>query len=98
MTWRAIVLVAMLGLSGCGDDSGAAVPPAPLEPGADASGHFCGMSLLEHAGPKGQVHLRGRAEPLWFTSVRDTLAFALLPDEPWPIDAIFVNDMGRPTL
>jgi len=45
-------------------------------------GVFCGMNLMEHPGPKGQIITAGRIDPFWFTSVRDTVAFTLMPDSP----------------
>tara|TARA_B100000446_G_scaffold107053_1_gene100110 strand:+ start:8683 stop:9240 length:558 start_codon:yes stop_codon:yes gene_type:complete len=61
-------------------------------------GYFCRMLVVNHRGPKGQVHLRNTAEPLWFTSVRDTIAFTLMPGEPKSITAIYVNDMEQMSL
>ena len=55
------------------------------------------MTVLEHAGPKGQIHLTSRSEPIWFSSVRDTVAFTRLEEEPKDIVAIYVNDMDRAT-
>ena len=55
------------------------------------------MVLVEHPGPKAQIFLAGRADPLWFTQVRDAIAFTRLPEEPRDITAIWVNDMGRAT-
>src|SRR3546814_20771823 len=52
------------------------------------------MTVTEHPGPKGQVFLKGTAEPLWFSSVRDTLAFTMLPGEPRTVAALYVNDMS----
>lgn len=89
----AITIVATL--AGCGKE--AAPPPAPLpdEVTYAAIGHYCGMPLADHEGPKGQIHLKGQDEPVWFSSVRDTIAFTRLPEEPRDITAIYVNDMGR---
>ncbi len=81
-------------LLGCHDDDKAA-PPAPMEPRADSVAHFCNMGVLDHPGPKGQIFLRSRKDPLWFASVRDTIAFTLLPEEPKTIAAIYVNDMAK---
>ncbi len=69
--------------------------PEPRELTPDAVGYFCGMLVSNHNGPKGQIFLAGRDEPLWFTSVRDTLAFTHLPGEPKNILAIYVTDVGR---
>ena len=53
------------------------------------------MNLLEHPGPKGQIITAGRIDPFWFSSVRDTVAFTLMPDQPRDIRAIYVSDMAR---
>jgi copper chaperone NosL len=72
------------------------IPPAPLALTSEAMGRYCGMNVLEHPGPKGQIildaHLR---EPIWFSSARDTLAFTMLPEEPKDIAAIYVSDMAK---
>ena len=59
----------------------------------DASGYYCLMTVVHHSGPKGQIFLSGKLQPLWFTSVRDVIAFTLSPEEPRNITAIYVNDM-----
>ena len=95
--WRvllAIALLALSGLAGCGDDDETVAKPAPVEPTREASGHYCGMILLDHKGPKAQVHLPDEPEPVWFSSVRDAIAFTMLPEEPRNYTAIYVNDMG----
>ena len=90
----AVALLALSGLAGCGDDDEIVAKPAPLEPTREASGHYCGMILLDHKGPKAQVHLPNEGEPVWFSSVRDAIAFTMLPEEPRNYTAIYVNDMG----
>jgi copper chaperone NosL len=90
--WLAALFGAVL-LAGCNDQ--AAKVPAPLEPTAESVSHFCGMLLAEHAGPKGQIFLKGRTTPVWFSSVGETVAFTMLPDEPAGVVAIYVNDMGK---
>lgn len=83
-------------LSACEDESLAA-PPPPREPGKEALGQICGMLLSEHAGPKAQIFLRDTPDPLWFTSVRDAVAYSILPEMPKTIIGFYVNDMGRAT-
>ena len=88
-----ILLVATL--TGACSDRQPAVMPAPQELTRDAVGYYCGMTVLDHQGPKGQVFLSDRQQPLWFTSIRDTLTFTLLPGEPKNIAAIYVTDIGH---
>ncbi len=59
----------------------------------DASGYYCLMTVVYHKGPKGQIIMTDN-KVNWFTSVRDTIAFTLLPEEPKNIAAIYVNDMS----
>lgn len=96
---RALLGAILLGLvlAACDDGEQLAEAPPPAEYGGEAIGYFCGMLLAEHGGPKGQVHLQSQAEPLWFSSVRDTVAFTLLKDQPKDVRAIYVNDMARAT-
>lgn len=92
-----VVAVALLaaGLAGCDRRQAERPRPSPSEVLAEATGYYCGMRLAEHEGPKGQVHLASRSEPIWFSSVRDTIVFLRSPEEPRDIAAAYVNDMGR---
>ena len=89
----AFALLIPVALAGC-EKEAAEIPP-PHKMTADAIGHYCGMNLFEHPGPKGQIFAASLTEPVWFSSVRDTLAFTMLPDEPKDIQAIYVSDMGK---
>ena len=89
-----IALFALSGAAGCGEEDEVVAKPAPVEATRDASGHYCGMILLDHSGPKAQVHLPDEPEPVWFSSVRDAIAFTMLPEEPRNFTAMYVNDMG----
>lgn len=73
----------------------AEAPPAPFAMTEEAMGRYCGMNILEHAGPKGQIILAKYDEPIWFSSARDAIAFTMLPEEPKDIRAIYVSDMAR---
>ena len=97
--WAGFLAIVLLSVAviACDDSQEVAEVPPPLEYGGEAIGYFCGMLLTEHGGPKGQVHLQSRATPLWFSSVRDTVAFTLLEGEPKDVAAIYVNDMGKAT-
>jgi len=89
----AFVLAATLLLAGCKEEKATAI--SPQEPTGASVAAFCGMAVLDHPGPKGQIFLKGQGKPLWFGSARDTIAFMLLPEEPKDIAAAYVNDMGK---
>ncbi len=80
-------------LLGC--DADATVMPTPEALTDMASGVYCGMTLTEHAGPKAQVFEKGREKAIWFTAVRDALAYRVLPGEAQSIVTIYVHDMGE---
>lgn len=91
----ALILALVLGLAACRDE--VAQDISPVEFTAETAGHFCQMNLLEHPGPKAQVHLDGMpGTPLFFSQVRDAIAYARMPEQSHPILAIYVNDMGKP--
>uniref|UniRef100_Q07LZ8 NosL family protein n=1 Tax=Rhodopseudomonas palustris (strain BisA53) TaxID=316055 RepID=Q07LZ8_RHOP5 len=91
----AAVVAALVVLGGCTPEAPDAPLPPPVALNADAMGVFCGMNLMEHPGPKGQIITKSRIDPFWFSSVRDTVAFTLMPDQPRDISAIYVSDMAR---
>lgn len=92
------ILCAVLGaailVASCNKQENAAAPP-PFALTQDAMGRYCGMNVLEHPGPKGQIILQQVPEAIWFSSARDTLAFTMLPEEPRDIAAIYVSDMSK---
>lgn len=92
---RALLVIASVSLlfAGC-DDADAPPPPAQELTGSEIS-YYDQMIVLDHAGPKAQILLESRDEPVWFSSVRDAFAFQFLPEEPRDIAAIYVTDMGR---
>ena len=83
-----------IGLLGACDSDGDVVPP-PQALTDDAVGVYCGMILTEHAGPKAQVFEKSRDTPLWFTAVRDAIAYTRLPGEGQRTVALYVHDMAR---
>lgn len=93
MPARLCIIMIALALSACSKDEYANTP-LPREINGQATGYYCGMTVADHEGPKAQVHLQGVAEPLWFVSVRDAIAFTFLPEEPKNIAAIYVTDMS----
>lgn len=78
----------------CGDQSQTGRPAAVVMTD-DALGHYCQMALSEHPGPKAQVHLEGLPNPLFFSQVRDAIAYKRMPEQSYPIRAIYVSDMDK---
>jgi copper chaperone NosL len=87
--------VVALALAACDQEQESVAKPPPHNLTRDAIGYYCGMNVLEHPGPKGQIILASRSDPIWFSSARDALAFTMLPEEPKDIQAIYVSDMGK---
>lgn len=90
----ALSLAALLTIAACGGAEEAVPPPAPQSVTAQSVGHYCGMALADHAGPKGQIFIKGRPDPVWFSSIKQVFAYTLLPEEPKAVSALYVNDMG----
>lgn len=88
------MLLPVLLLTACGDGRQVAVvtDPAPLD--REAIGRYCQMIVADHPGPKAQILLDDGSAPIWFSSVRDGIAFTRLPEEPRNIAAFYVNDMS----
>lgn len=87
-----IIALFALTLAGCREE--VVERPFPVPMSAEALGHFCQMNLLEHPGPKAQVHLSGFSDPLFFSQVRDAIAYQRMPEQSHAITAIYVSDMG----
>ena len=88
-----ILALSLLALAACKEDA-QDVSAGALT--AESVGHYCQMNLLEHPGPKAQVHLEGLpGMPLFFSQVRDAIAYMRGPEQVAPILAVYVNDMGR---
>lgn len=86
------LLFALL-LAACTEEPAQNTDPLPLNP--ETVGHFCQMNLLEHEGPKGQVHLEGLpGMPLFFSQVSDLVVYLRLPEQSNTVLAIYVSDMG----
>ncbi|KPN64753.1 copper chaperone NosL [Aliiroseovarius crassostreae] len=88
-----LLICALLALAACKEEVVQDTSPVLLN--ADAVGHYCQMNLLEHDGPKAQAHLAGLpAAPLFFSQVRDAIAYMRMPEQSHAILAVWVNDMG----
>ncbi|WP_113912796.1 nitrous oxide reductase accessory protein NosL [Roseovarius dicentrarchi] len=92
---RALALIALLALAACKEETAQDIAPLPLTPAA--VGHYCQMNLLEHDGPKAQAHLAGLpGAPLFFSQVRDVIAYLRMPEQSHDVLAVWVSDMGAP--
>ena len=91
--FAAPLLLALALVAGCSQQEDVPMPD-PFTLDAEAIGRYCGMNVLEHDGPKGQIILTRIPEAIWFSSARDAVAFTMLPDEPKNVAAIYVSDMA----
>jgi copper chaperone NosL len=90
---RPLLLVVSLALLAACQEK-ATQDTTPMDMTAETLGHYCQMNLLEHPGPKGQVFLEGMPAPLFFSQVRDAIAYMRGPEQMAPIVAVYVNDMA----
>ena len=91
---RFLLCIMVFFLAGCQEE--VKIPdPVPLT--RDAEGFYCNMIVIDHPGPKAQVYEKDRAQAIWFTSVRDALAYMILPGEAQHVQVIYVHDMGQAT-
>lgn len=91
----AVLCVLALSLSACNGPEAEIAAPEPVALSEEAVGHYCNMTILEHTGPKAQIHLAGNPHPIWFSQVRDGIAFIRSPEEHQQIAVVYVNDMGK---
>lgn len=90
-----LITLTLLTLTACKDEVVQDTSALPLS--EEAVGHYCQMNLLEHEGPKAQTHLAGLpGAPLFFSQVRDAVAYMRMPEQSHEILAVWVNDMGAP--
>ncbi|MFN4008389.1 MAG: nitrous oxide reductase accessory protein NosL [Pannonibacter sp.] len=94
--WPLVALLPLaLLLPACQPEAAKDLPP-PVAMTEAALGHYCQMNLLEHPGPKAQVHLVGMdGRPLFFSQVRDAIAYQRLPEQSHGIRAVYVSDMAK---
>jgi len=85
--------LALLLLAACRQEMAEA--PAPVAYDASSVGHFCMMQIAEHGGPKAQIHLEGYPAPIFFSQVRDAIAYLRGQEREARILAVYVNDMAR---
>jgi copper chaperone NosL len=89
-----ILALPLVALAACQEESAALPQPVTLT--AEAVGHYCQMNMLEHPGPMAQVFLDGIPYPLFFSQVRDAVAYQRMPEQSHMIRTIYVSDMGAP--
>lgn len=82
-------------LSACSEQQTKTEVPLPIALTENAAGHYCNMTILEHTGPKAQIFLANNPHPVWFSQVRDGVAFLRSPEEHYETAAVYVNDMGK---
>lgn len=87
-----LICVALMALAACREDTAAL--PVPVAMTAESTGHYCQMELLEHPGPKAQAHLAGMEHPLFFSQVRDVVAYQRMPEQSHVVRVAYVSDMG----
>ena len=87
-------LLLAVAAAGCSEATSEAARPEPIALTEVAAGHYCQMVILEHEGPKAQAHLAGFPAPLWFSQVRDGIAYLKSPEQSTELRALYVNDMG----
>lgn len=82
-------------LGGCSEQDTKVEIPNAIAMTEEAVGHYCNMNILEHEGPKAQIHLKNIEFPIWFSQVRDAIAYTRLPEETFEAVAIYVHDMSK---
>lgn len=90
-------LLLAVAAAGCSDATSQSAKPEAIALTEEAAGHYCQMVILEHEGPKAQAHLAGLEAPLWFSQVRDGLAYLKSPEQSAELRVLYVNDMGAAT-
>lgn len=82
-------------LAGCQDEQ--ANLPDPIDITEESAGFYCQMALLDHVGPKGQIYLDGLSAPLFFSQVKDAIAYLHMPEQSHAVVVTYVQDMTAGT-
>ncbi|TNE91953.1 MAG: copper resistance protein CopZ [Rhodobacteraceae bacterium] len=90
---KRLFLFSLLALVACKED--VVNTPAPVDITEEALGYYCQMALVEHDGPKGQAHLDGLPAPIFFSQVRDVIAYLHMPEQSHAVKVAYVQDMTR---
>ena len=89
-----VLLLALPFLAACKEDDADLTVPAAVALNEEAAGFYCQMVILDHPGPKAQIHLAGYPQPLWFSQVHDGIAYLKSPEQTAEVLVLYVNDMG----
>ena len=89
---RIFICLLLLLVAGCQEEI---ITPDPVKLTRAAEGNYCNMIVIDHPGPKAQIFEKNQMQAIWFTSVRDALAYNILPGEAQQVLAIYVHDMGQ---
>ncbi len=92
--FKAALILSVLVLLGACQSNVATQNPDPALLSEDDIGFYDQMIVMDHEGPRAQIHLEGSIDPLWFSSVRDGLAYFKSLEQSARILAIYVNDIG----
>jgi len=87
---NSLIFGAAILLAGCSSEAAVQATPDPVALTEEAAGHYCQMVILEHDGPKAQMYLAGMQNPLWFSQVRDGLAYIKSPEQSAEILVLYV--------
>lgn len=91
---RWLLLVAALGLAGCGgQQSGGIVVPLEIDHATSCA--LDGMLLADYPGPKAQIHYSGLSRPDWFCDTLEMFNVYLNPEQARLVTGIYVQDMGK---
>lgn len=90
-----LTLLAAVLIGGCTESGSSDPVPGPVAMTEEAVGHYCSMNILEHEGPKAQIHLKGIEHPIWFSQVRDAVAYLRSPEEHLESVVVYVHDMAK---
>lgn len=85
----------VVALVGCSDDSAmteTVIKAAQIESGDTC--HLCGMVILDFAGPKGELVMKGDTEARKFCSNLDMFSFYLQPENQHRATELYVHDMA----
>lgn len=93
---RTLMLAALASalLAACGEPAGTDAA-APQEITAGTSCSLDGMLLADYPGPKAQIHYAGQAGPEFFCDTVEMFNIYLKPEQVRPVQALFVQDMGK---